>query len=383
MRSKKQLFLISLIVILSMAFLPSEILFQDDFEGHLQEAKLNRDYQVWESGAVLEIFLEDEIINSGDNALGVKVISPNPINESRYGSVYRTFEFLQGNWIGGLGVRFWVNNPNDTALLLSFNFKERHREYWAVAEEGLFYLEEEDGVVCQQSIFYSNLSIPAEFSGFVIIPFTSFAVPAWNTARSNQKIDLNRVESYAVSVLAGENTPFNFYIDDIQVFGQTSFYEIPIEGPALIEIPPSGALLETFHADVMFSDGQRVETPLVTWSIEAPHDPNLQINDEGVLRIPAEAQPGEVTLTATWQTPEMILQNSLQVSLTGTNDGEVELAPAPSSAPTGQDQSTEYDRFSTQFDVWTMNNRPLFVGLLIIGVTGFLSVLSTIEHKLK
>jgi len=384
MRVKTPVIIISLLVLFLTAFFPSETLFKDDFEGRFHELILKRDYQVWDAGAVLNIFLEDKVVNSGNYAMGVEIVSSNPINQSKSGSVFRAMELFMGNWAGATGVRFWINNPNNSPLLLSFNLKERYREYWAVAEEGVFYFQNSDGTFSQQEILYNNLPIPAHFSGFVVLPFDSLEVPSWNTAQSNQILDKNRIESYAFSVTVGENMPITFYIDDFEVMGSTTFYKLPITGVTRINIPPSGELIETFKANLVSLDNRESDAARVTWSIQEPYDSSISINEEGVLRVPADTQNAVITLVAQLNTPEFILINTIDITLEGANSPQGFDTPVPDPTPLSiVEPDTAYDRFSKQFNTWTTENRGLFVGLLILGVTIFLSMLSFIERKLK
>jgi len=383
MRTKTPFILISFSLIFLMAFIPSEVIFKDDFEGHIHKAKLKRDYQVWDTGSVLNIFLEHEFVNSGKNAMGVEIVSVNPVNGSKYGSVFRTMELLMGNWSGAAGVRFWINNPNDSPLLLSFNLKERYREYWAVAEDGIFYFQDSEGTFTQQKIFYNNMPIPANFSGFVVLPFDSLEVPSWNTAKSNQVLDSNRIESYAFSIIVGEKTPYTFYIDDFEVLGSTTFYQLLITGETHLQIPASGALTATFNANLVSLGNQEVESEPVSWSIQEPFDPIISITEEGILRIPAKTQSSVITLIARQSTAEFALINTHNVVLEGADSPQPSNTPLADPTALAVEPDTAYDRISKQFDAWTTENRALFVGLLVLGVTIFLFILSFIEKRLK
>lgn len=382
--NKKPLILILVLLILStLAFTQAETIFSDDFESHINEAKLKRDYQVWENGAVLRIFLEEETVNSGEKALGVEIISSNPYNNSNNGSIYRSLGIFQDNWSGATGIRFWISNPNENPLLISFNLKERYREYWAVAENGVFYFQNQAGVISQQEILYNNLPIPAHFQGWVIIPFVSLAVPDWNTAKSNDILDTNKIESYSFSVEVGEITSLVFFMDDIEVFKQNTFSTLSIDGVEHIQIPRSGELLESFSAHLGSLASQTTEGVTVNWSIQEPHDPAVSINEEGVLRIPADSLNSVINLVAQYDTPEFILMNTFDVTLEGGEVTEGEEPPTIEVTSPAVDQVSDYENFLAKFDTWTTENRALFVVLLILGVTFFLFILSIIERKLK
>jgi len=86
--------IISLIILLLLAFsewedAAQDPIFLENFSRTLSERALKRDYPVWENGAILNIFLEKEIFNSGGKSLGIEIVSPNPNNESNIGSFYR------------------------------------------------------------------------------------------------------------------------------------------------------------------------------------------------------------------------------------------------------------------------------------------------------
>lgn len=383
MSKKFPLVIIILLVLFTAAFISSEVIYHDGFEYLLDEFRLNRNYQVWESGANLKLSLEKKIVNTGENSLGVEIVSPNPLNQSITGSIFRPLELLEGNWSGASGVRFWISNPNETPLFISFNVKERFREYWAVADEGVFYFQDESGVISQQEIYHSNLLIPEQFQGDVMIPFESFAVPEWNTAHTNHILDLNRIESYAFSVMVGEITPLTFYIDDFEVFGKTTFHTLDIEGVERVNIPQSGELLENFNARLGSLQSMEVEDVEVTWSIVEPYDPTVSINNEGVMRIPAEAENAVITLVAQYHSEQFSLINTHVVILEGGEGPESVDLSATKVTPPVVENELSYHSYSARFDRWSTENRPLFVILMVIGVMIFLFILSSIQNRLN
>jgi len=377
-KKKIPLLMIVILILFSAAFTPAETIFNDDFDDYFIKTNFKRDVQVWENGAVLNLFLEKSFVNSGDNALGVQIVSANPANKSIFGSVYRPLQLFEDNWSGGTGLRFWIKNPNQSSLLLSFNLKERYSEYWAVADEGLYYFADRDGALTQQPIQYGNLVIPADFEGFAIIPFASLSVPEWNTAKSNHSLDLNEVESYAFSVTVGEITPFTFYIDDVAIIQQEIFATIPLEGAAYIQIPQSGEHVESYTAKLGSLGNQAIEEVEVAWSIQGSYDPRLAITDEGLLTVPADVEGGQVTLVAKYESSGLSLVNTMNVVLAG-NGAEIDKMPESAE---GSEIVENYSRTSA-FDTWASENRAIFIVLLILGVMLFLMILSAVERKLR
>ena len=168
---------------------PEANIFIDDFESLQNDRELRQNYTTWEDGALIEASLTREFFHSGEKAIRVEMKGINPTNESTNGSLYHTLNSWQNNWNGGTGLRFWIKNDADEPLLLNFNFKEKYNEYWAIAQQGIFYFEDETGNLVQQDIYYSNLLIPGGYEGKVMIPFSSFEVPDWNTARGDETMN--------------------------------------------------------------------------------------------------------------------------------------------------------------------------------------------------
>jgi len=379
-KKKVPLIFISILILFSASFTPAETIFNDDFDDYFLESNFKRDVQVWENGAVLNLFLEKSFVNSGENALGVQIVSPNPANNSIIGSVYRPLQLFEDNWSGGTGLRFWIKNPNENSLLLSFNLKERYREYWAVANEGAYYFADQDGLITQRSIQYGNLVIPADYEGFAIIPFASLSVPEWNTAKSNHVLNLNQVESYAFSMTVGEITPFTFYIDDVDILRQEKFSTLSLNGAAYIQIPQSGDHIESYTAQFGPLGGQSLEDVEAVWSIQGSHDSKVSITDHGVLTVPADVEGDQVSLVAQYELSGSNLVNTMNIVLAG-NGGAMDSAISSDEAST-MAENYSYHR-SSQFDTWAAENRAIFIVLLILGVMVFLLILSAVERKLR
>jgi hypothetical protein len=381
--------IISLIILLLLAFsewedAAQDPIFLENFSRTLSERALKRDYPVWENGAILNIFLEKEIFNSGGKSLGIEIVSPNPNNESNIGSFYRALDLFQGNWHGAVGIRFWINNPHGSPLMISFNLKERYREYWAVAENGVFYLQDEAGIINQKEIYYSNLIIPKQFQGTVILPFDSLVVPEWNTAKTNHILDLNSIESFAISVIVDNQTPRTFLIDEIEVFGKTTFKTLSVQGTETIKVPDSGEHLETYTAKLGALDSTTLSNNIdVTWSIQALNNPLISINRDGVLRIPAGSKDGIVSVDASFRTPDYILTNSIEVNLIGGEVSEVDASQMEETLPEIEHVFVDQDTLSARFDTWTSENRALFVFLTIIGLLIFFVFLTLLQSKIK
>lgn len=356
--------------------------FLDNFENQSNDRTINRTYPVWENGAYLKVFLEKENVFSGQKALGIQIISANPINGSIHGSIYHSIQGMYNSWENGSAVRFWINNPSKNSIYISFNFKEKFREYWAVADSGLFYLQN-NNVITQRNISYSNLLIPGGFTGHVIIPFKSFAVPTWNTGQTNNIMDLGNIESYAFGVNVDQTSPRTIYLDDFEVMGETEFFNLEIQGVNRIQIPASGQHVEQFNTTLSELGKPGAEFVDVEWSILEPSDPRLQIDSKGSLIIPADSTSGDVVLIAKYTEKNLILSAQYVVTLLGKSSSDTVNPSAVGETTPVAIQKSSYDDFSARFDQWTTNNRSLFVVISVLVIVVFLFLLSTIQQKLK
>ena len=219
--------------------------YYDDFEQYKSDGDIKKAYTVWKDGAQLDVSLSKtpldpsvhslrlnfgrpdqsdktirvDVVVDGqtDQALKVTLLAPNSSNKAINGSIYHVLPGRGRVWTGGTAIRFRIENPSTEELLLSFNFKEEFNEYWSVSPSGIFFLQTVEDVLQQQGIQYCNLPIPANFKGFVLVPFYSFSVPEWNTARGDDVMNLKRIESFAFAVQLQNSLPSSFTIDDVEV----------------------------------------------------------------------------------------------------------------------------------------------------------------------
>ncbi len=380
---------IGALLLFGMTFSPlqkdeSTAIFQDDFEKYTIDSDVRRAYTVWEDGADMRVSLQRIPVHSGRQALGIYIASPNAHNQSENGSIYHILSYFERNWSTGSGIRFWVDNANSNPLLLSLNFKEEYNEYWAVSGEGTFFLQDENGALTQKEIEYGNLPIPPQYQGMVVVPFYSFSVPEWNTARGDEQLDLKKIESYAIAVTLDGVFPRTFSIDDIEVLAPADFKTLTIQGADSIAVPPSGEHREQFTAHLGSPVEQTSLQVHAAWALRPPYDPAITLDNNGGLTIPSGVQGESITLTATYNQADHPITDEFTVTLIGnTLSQNTPPAGSESTPPAAVKSETEYDRFASNFEAWAAQNRPLFV-LITVGVIAvFLAVLSYFQRRLK
>ncbi len=379
------LLLLSIILVVSMAFIPfpkeSAIpVYQDDFEKYTSDHNIQKAYIVWEDGATLKARLQKNLAHSGKQSLLVEIVSPHPTNNSINGSIYHVVPLLQRNWSRATGIRFWVANSTIKPLLLSLNFKEEYNEYWAISGNGKFYLQSEEGTLRQQNIEYGNLPIPAAFVGFVIVPFSNFAVPDWNTARGNKQMDLKRIESYAFAVNISDDFPRSFWIDDFEVLAQGDYLTLFIQGSPQIQIPTSGEHREQYAAHIHSSATNTSIEVKAAWAVTKPADSAVRIDEVGGLFIPSGTKSSQVILTAIYSALNITIKDEFTVKLAGSEHQ----SPTPGTQQMPVEATpAAYERFSTSFETWAVVNRPLFVSLIIAALIIILILLSLFQRRMK
>jgi len=362
---------------------PESPVFFDDFEKYLNNNDIKKAYIVWEDGAVLNVTLQNTHVHSGKQALDVEIVSINPNNQSINGSIYHILPRSQRSWSQGSQIRFWVNNASENALLLSFNFKEEFNEYWAINNSGVFFLQSEEGDLLQQEILYGNLPIPANYQGFVVIPFFSFTVPDWNTARGDCIMNLARIESYAIAVNISENSPSTFTIDDIEVLAFDEMKTLEIQGVESILVPPSGEHREQYTAFLSSLAKNTSEEVSAIWSLRQPYDPLIKIDGIGNLIIPAGIQSSSVILAATYPSQGNSITKEFTIVLdNGQSSPEEQIALEIPDKPTQFVDSTDYQS-SKAFETWATENRALFVIISISAILLILSLLSLFQRRIK
>jgi hypothetical protein len=265
------------------------------------------------------------------------------------------------------------------------NFKERFNEYWAVKQSGAFLLENPAGQYQRRDIEFGNLPIPPDYSGYVVVPFTSFWVPDWNSARGDEVMDLSAIESFAFGVTIPGAFPHIFILDEISVLGQAEYSYLQIKGADSVMAPASGEHREPFSAylNETISDSSRMVA--AEWQVDGAPDDGITIDTNGWLSVPAGSAGGAVTLTATYRSDQGVFTDSHTVMLTGDATEE---AAQPDEAQTAAPAATppelsDYERFSLEFEAWAAQNRPLFVLLSIAAVLLFLAVLTSFQKRIK
>jgi hypothetical protein len=356
-----------------------QILYRDDFEYYVTSKLVQQSYTAWEDGAKLDVQLEKDIVGDGSQSMRVDVLGPNPMDNVTSGSIYHSLPLTNRDWSHSVGVRFWINNPSIDYLWLTFNFKEAYNEYWAVNPGAPFLLQGLDGSIQQYDCQYGNLVIPPNFTGRVIIPVSSFAVPEWSTARGDKKLQLYAIESYALGVTLQKDFPRTFYIDTFEVLSPAEILPV-ILGVKQIEIPSSGEHLETFD-NVDITTGSKIST---LWKVESPNNPDLVITDDGVLIIPSTSKAGLATIYSKWSNSGDGSFISKEIKLTGGVFPQIDNSESGSSSEVvPMPEKTAYDRFASDFEKWAMDYRPLFVVISVSVVVLIIFLLSRFQNKLK
>jgi hypothetical protein len=353
-------------------------LYKDDFEQYVTTKLVKQAYNIWEDGAQMDVSLENKVVDTGSNSMRIDLVGPNKQDGATSGSLYHSLPLTERNWSNTSGIRFWISNPSQESLWLTFNFKEAYNEYWSVNSGAPYLLENGDSFLEQRECQYGNLVVPPEFTGRVIIPTSSFSVPDWNTARGDKKLQLSQIESYALGVTLHKDSPRTFYIDTFEVLKEGMSIPV-IQGVGQIEIPPTGEHIEKYKV----IDSTSSVDMTGNWSVDSLNNPEISI-ENGVLTIPSTARAGNITIRSRLDESEIGKETSWQIKLTGglfpltenQNDkssSDIVTAPA----------ITDYDRFARGFEKWSMENRPWFVIISVSLVVLFIYILSRFQNKLK
>lgn len=355
--------------------------FYDDMEAYLTTSHLAKAYTVWSSGAETDVALTSSTVLSGQKAMRVTLSGPNPTNGSINGSIYHNLHIASRNWGNAQAIRFWIDNAGQDALRMNLNIKEQYSEYWAVGEQGPYFLQNQAGDLTQLDVRHNNIDIPAGYQGYVIVPFVSFSVPAWNTAIGDAVLDLGQIESFAIGMVLPAKVPHTFTIDDLEVLVEAPATILNISGQPSVSVPGSGTHVETYSATYAGLDGAEITSQSVTWSILSSHDPAITFDDQGRLSVPAGTASGDVVLQAETGQPGNRITRTYRVSIYGAEPMPASMQPAASLAPAPE--PNPYDQFSQSFEVWALQNRPVFVVAIIAVLMLVVFVLSRVERGIR
>ena len=363
----------------------SEFVYTDNFESYLTTAQMDAAYTIWQDGAIVHTGLEKDYFNSGSKSMRVDVVGPNPNTHATNASIYHLLSSGENDWRNGIGMRLWINNTSKYPLSFTLNFKEKYNEFWAVSRQGRFYLESSDGDFSQQEIQYGNLAIPAYFQGYLYIPFDSFSVPSWNTAKGDGVMDLSAIDSFSFGVNVTINELQRFYVDDIQVVSSLFTQPATISGLQVIQIPESGEHREQYTAHFPEILNLDITQAVYSWSIRSYKNPNLSISQQGWLTIPAGTQAGDIMLVYNLTSGDKTLQTSYRVTLIDPQTGVIPTETVAAMLPiqTLEASNSGYIQFADNFDQWVSSHRVLFVILSVSALMVLIGFLAYLQSRLK
>lgn len=276
--------------------------FADSFAEAGNEAKSVRidtgqaaSYDVWHEGAVVQLSLEEGVHN-GNGALRADLIEPNAATGEKSGSFYHILPENKRDWSKTAFIKFWLKNASGQNLLLNLSFKEAASEDWGLGREGSFFLEDADGMLYKTQFQYCNLEIPAEYEGYVLLPFSSLVVPDWSTASGDGVLALSNIETYAFGAqYAG--TRQTFYLDDITVASSPEHRVVCIQmEDSAVEIPKEGSSDTLLGAYVTDLEGA-LEKEDVSFRLGQDY-PGISLTKDGTLTVYSNAGPADVQVTA-------------------------------------------------------------------------------------
>ncbi|MBI9050801.1 MAG: hypothetical protein JEZ00_15380 [Anaerolineaceae bacterium] len=389
MKKKLSLILIfCFLLVFSAAFTPDPQadeppIFFDDFESYLTNTQLGAAYTVWEDGALMRVSIEKGYLISGDQALRVDSIGVNQNTHTTSGSIYHLLQPGENNWQEGIGMRLWIYNLSKSPLSFTVNFKEKYNEFWAVGDNGQFFLQTEDGNFIQQDIQFGNLQIPAFYHGYVFIPFESFTVPTWNTAKGDEIMDLSAIDSFSLGINVTVSELQRFIIDDIEVVSNSNIQPPVITGNKIINIPESGQHQEYFQSSL--PNEENLSFVSKNWSIINADETIASIDNDGWLTIPGDINPGVITILNTTIADEVKINTLFDIQII---DPGAALAITDDSQISEeilliQEENSAYQKFSDDFETWASENRAWFVVITISLLLVLIASLSIIQSRLK
>ncbi len=358
----------------------------DDFEGYTSEKQFQRIWSSWEEGAEMALRLEDSGADDHGMVMAVEMLALSEGDQPNIGSVFALLYGEDRDWQQGKGLSFWLDNTSGDNLFLSLNFKEQYNEFWATTDGGPVFLQPDGGVYQQSRIEFGNIPIPADFRGTITVPFTSFAVPEWNTANGDGQIDLKAVESLGFAVMAQEELPFTFTLDDFEVQRETFDTELSIVGPDYIYLPGSGAHIETYTAELTSVTENSSASSAISWEIVSPQDDSAVIDQDGQLTIQHDFQGNQVLLAATYQSEYGPVSQEYPVTIGSAAADEAGLSTVDEMPPDemqSQTEPTQLEQISQTYNSWLENYRLLTVIVSVLVVLAIVFVFAYVELKLR
>lgn len=109
------------------------------------------------------------------------------------------------DWTGATYLKFWLKNPNGASAAFDL-FVEDDTRHVTTAGSPAYIIPDSTGTATQVSIgINARISVPANFTGYVMVPFTSFSDSA--------SLDLSAITALAFCCDAVENYQKSFYFD--------------------------------------------------------------------------------------------------------------------------------------------------------------------------
>lgn len=242
----------------------------------------------WNDGASVT----KEISGKGEAYLAEITADTTGLKEDYY-SIY-IYDDTSRNVKSYDGIAFWYENQSAYDLKINLTFKLNAKTSVTMLDKSYAILEDENTQVVTAE--YGTLLIPAGFSGTIYIPFSQLF------SEEGEQILLTNIQSFGITTVMEKEQTATYSIGNFTLLSgsvdamKDSHYLITLTGEEQVVVPSTGAVLETYKANVFDLEGNEIDTD-VTFYLEDDID-GISLSEDGTLEIQSDSVATRVTLCA-------------------------------------------------------------------------------------
>ncbi len=183
----------------------------------------------WADGGLISFALDQEFKSEGEQSFKMTIDGLNPDGVSPAAIVF--LPVYTTDWTGKSGITLWVSNPNDSSLDFDLFYENTSgvRMQTITKNNAPVYYLPDGASLATASTFNGRFLVPAAFSGYVYIPFTSFAFALWSIDEEtfDGTFDFSDMRTFALCLDITNYIGKIMYFDDIKVYAELPEVEQP------------------------------------------------------------------------------------------------------------------------------------------------------------
>lgn len=225
------------------------------------------------------------------------------------------------------GIRFFIQNTNDAALKINITLTVDEKVSVSLLDTS-FAILQSDGADQSETVVpqYGTISIPAQFSGMVYIPFSQLYTP------QGEQIQIKRIQSWGIAAVLSQDQEVHFSFGNIAFLKNSletmknDHFFIVVKGSETVTIPTVGAITAKYDTDIKDLSGNPVDQNAIFYLDEEIAGATLSA--DGVLEVSSNCVATQLVICAKIQQAVTIGSITINLQKSGAASGEGEVPTA-------------------------------------------------------